>query len=78
MEIKVDGKKIEMNDIAELLEDVMAHAESVSSTYDAKSDFSQGMAQAYSEMLNMIGNWSKSKKLSLNINLEDWAVKHLS
>lgn len=44
MEIKITPEKIASQVFADLLEDIMLHAQSVSETYDAKSDFSQGMA----------------------------------
>lgn len=78
MNIKISAETIVPDDLSDLLEDIMLHAKSVAENYDSKSDFSQGMAQAYSEMLDMIANWSKNKNIPLNIDLADWAVKHLS
>ena len=65
--------------VEELIERIMKHAEMTSKRYsnDNEDPFNNGMAQAYSEICDIIGSWAELSDIELSINLSDWAAENL-
>lgn len=70
---------IEKSDIKQLISSIMQEAESCAKEYqkNKKDAFHEGMAQAYTEVLDNIQYWAEDKDIDFDINLEQWAVEHL-
>lgn len=68
-----------MNEIVQdLLERILEHAAMVSEDLNKDNNrFNQGLAQAYSEVLDIITYWSEANSIGLPENLREWAKQNL-
>ena len=58
---------------------VLEKAESVATEYaQNKGDFQQGIAQGYSEVLDVITFWLEDNFAEATVDLSEWAVKNLA
>lgn len=63
-----DGREcLEEGHIEELIEWIMGHAEMVHEELKKdRNSFNDGMAQAYSEICDIIGNWAEINDIRIN------------
>lgn len=77
--IKLKPDEITSIDIENLLQLVFEDAEGCSEDYKAnKSDFNTGLAQAYTEILEIFDDWMKITGLeATNLDIHQWIKEHL-
>lgn len=76
---EINKKKIAGEELNALFNKILEEAETCAVTYndDKANLFNQGMAQAYTEVLDNIQHWAEDNDIELGIDLEKWTVDNL-
>lgn len=83
MKIRINGE-VDKEQVEYLIERITGYAESCASEYQKKKEdgqptsFEQGLAQAYTEVLDVIRNWGIETGIDISPDLEKFATDHLA
>lgn len=83
MKIRINGE-IDKEQVEYLIERIFDYAESCASEYQNKKNdgqptvFEQGLAQAYTEVLDVVRNWGVEIGVEISPDLEKYATEHLA
>ena len=79
MKVEVSKCNVSNTQIDELFNRILKEAESCADEYqgDKENLFNQGMAQAYTEVIDNIQYWAEANGIDLHVDLEHWVTEKL-
>lgn len=77
MKIKINNRNLGSKDIEDLLNEILWYAVECAREYDPDEEYDRIRAQAYSEILQAVYDWSITEKAAFNRDLKKWTENYL-